>query len=188
MECKASLESLTRDLVARQTSVTFRLEGLLTDAQETALKKAPVRLKATQWRERRSLDANAYYWLLVGKIAEALGASATEVHNTALSDYGQLETENGQLITVMLREDIDYRKLSELHLRPTSQVVENSKGTMFRCYYVVRGSHTYDSKEMSHLINGIVSEAKALDIETLPPDELERMFENAKKKEVGANG
>ena len=36
----------------------------------------------------------------------------------------------------------------------------------------MRGSHTYDSKEMSRLIDGTVSEAKELGIETMPLDEL----------------
>ena len=40
---------------------------------------------------------------------------------------------------------------------------------------MMRGSHTYDTKEMSRLIDGAVFEAQALGIETLPPDELERM-------------
>ena len=43
-------------------------------------------------------------------------------------------------------------------------------------YQVYRGSHTYDTKEMSILIGGTVQEAKDLDIETMPPDELERMM------------
>ena len=42
------------------------------------------------------------------------------------------------------------------------------------CYY---GSSTYDTKEMSVLIDGIVSECKDLDIEVLPPDELQKIKE-----------
>ena len=38
------------------------------------------------------------------------------------------------------------------------------------------GSSEYDSAEMSVFINGIIEEAKELGIETLPPDELERMM------------
>ena len=40
---------------------------------------------------------------------------------------------------------------------------------------MMRGSHTYDSGEMSILIDGVVQEAKQLGIETLTPNELERM-------------
>jgi hypothetical protein len=40
---------------------------------------------------------------------------------------------------------------------------------------VMRGSHTYDTREMSRLIDGTVEEAKELGIETLTPEQLERM-------------
>jgi hypothetical protein len=48
-------------------------------------------------------------------------------------------------------------------------------GKLYRVYIVMKGSHTYDTKQMSVLIDGTVGEAKDLGIETLPPHELERM-------------
>ena len=62
------------------------------------------------------------------------------------------------------------------HLAPTSQVRIGNDGIEYRTYKMIRGSHTYNTEEMSHLIDGIVSEAKELGIETLPPDEIERMM------------
>ena len=50
-----------------------------------------------------------------------------------------------------------------------------SNGT-FNAYAMIKGSSEYDTKEMSHFIDGIVAEAKELGIETLPPDELESMM------------
>ena len=44
-------------------------------------------------------------------------------------------------------------------------------------YKIYRGSHTYDTKEMSVLIDGTVADAKELGIETLPPAELQAMKE-----------
>ena len=42
---------------------------------------------------------------------------------------------------------------------------------------MLRGSHDYDTREMSVLIDGLVSECKEVDIETIPPDELRRLME-----------
>ena len=74
------------------------------------------------------------------------------------------------------------------HIRPTSQVKQGKDGKMYRTYTVLAGSSTYDTKEMSELINGLVSECKEQGIETLTPDELARMMkdyeENHKKKTV----
>ena len=49
-------------------------------------------------------------------------------------------------------------------------------------YRVYRGSHTYDSKEMSQLIEGTVSDCKMWGIETATPDEIRRMEELWSKK------
>ena len=47
---------------------------------------------------------------------------------------------------------------------------------------MIKGSSEYDTKEMSSFIDGIISEAKGLGIETLPPEELERMMKDYGKK------
>ena len=52
--------------------------------------------------------------------------------------------------------------------------VGSMTGVQLQCYY---GSHTYDTEEMSRLIDGVVTECRELGIETLPPDELKRMKE-----------
>ena len=52
---------------------------------------------------------------------------------------------------------------------------------MYRTYIMLRGSSSYDTKEMARLIDGLVSECKEVGIETLPPDEVERMMAAYKK-------
>ena len=184
METKCKLVSVTRDFPKRKSLVTFEMP-LISEEAENALKGVDLKVTAVKWKQKRSLDANAYYWVLLTKVAEALHITKTEAHNQMLADYGQLDMEAGRVITVMLNDVIDWRRVDSIHLRPTAQVVENSKGTLFRCYFVVRGSHTYNTAEMSRLIDGIVSEAKEMGIETVPPDELERMLElwGQRKKE-----
>lgn len=60
---------------------------------------------------------------------------------------------------------------------------------MYRWFYQIKGSSEYNTKEMSHLIDGIVSECKEMKIETLPPWEVERMMTAyAKKVEKRADG
>lgn len=62
------------------------------------------------------------------------------------------------------------------HIKPTSQTKPGADGLMYRTYIMLRGSITYDTKEMSHLVNGLVSDCREQGIETIPPDELERMM------------
>lgn len=123
--------------------------------------------------KKRSLNANAYFHLLVGKIAEKLHISKARAKNELLGRYGQRElTEDGQLI-ISVRSDIDLLEREDLHCVVVGYA--NLNGKDFTHYAIVRHSHTYDSKEMSVLIDGTVQEAKELGIETITPYELERM-------------
>lgn len=129
-----------------------------------------------KYRAKRSLDANAYYWCLVGKIAAITGDSSNRIHNILLDRCGILDTlEDDRIITWCIRDDIDYLEFSFLHLKPT-QKTQLKDGIRYRWYYQLKGSSEYDIGEMSRLIDLVVEECKDMDIETLPPEELDRMM------------
>lgn len=176
MEFTGKVQTVNRDWLTGETSITFTVNESSALQQVDSIKDIEkLSIKAVKYRQKRSLDANAYYWVLATKIAQKAGTSTTEVHNEMLSDYGQLEYVNGSVMTLILLDEIEWKKLDSLHLKPTSRVKVLDNGKLYRVYYVMRGSSTYDTQEMSQLIDGIVSEAKSMGIETLPPYELERM-------------
>lgn len=170
MECKARLVDVSRSLVGafRLTFETQDDVGQFVDEN----RERDLRLETKIWRNKRSLNANAYYYVLAHKIAQRLKSGATEVCNQLIADYGQPDTEIGHII---LRSDVDWRKIETIHLRPTTKARTLDNGETYRVYYVMRGSHTYDTAEMAALIDGTVSEAKDLGIETMTPAELEAM-------------
>lgn len=135
----------------------------------------PVEIKAI--KEKRSLNANAYFYVLITRIAEKLQTSVDEVHNIMLARYGYPEIIDNNLVTITLREDIDPNTL-DVHLKSTGHITTNSKGTRFINYLMIRGSHTYNTAEMSHLITGVISEAHEMGLETITPAEKERMLVN----------
>ena len=136
-------------------------------------------------REKRSLDANSYYWVCLTRLAEALNMSKPYLHNRLLRRYGQLEVIDEKAVYIVIPDtDEAQKKVDEeqlYHLKPTSQVKEGRGGIMYRTYMMLKGSSTYNTKEMSVLIDGLVSECKECGIETLPPEELERMMKEYEK-------
>ena len=66
-------------------------------------------------------------------------------------------------------------ELETVHIKPTSQVKQGKDGKTYRAYYVLRGSSDYDSREMSILIDGTISDCQEVGIETMTPDELLRL-------------
>lgn len=179
MELKGQLENLSQDYLTRKARVSLVCEPLpMADLEK--YKGRDLRVTLVEWREKRSLDANAYYWVLVGKMADALKVSSPRMHNLLLRRYGAVEQYGGQNCYVVIPDtDEAAERVLEAetyHLRPTSQVKEGTDGTMWRTYQMLKGSHLYDTKEMSRLIDGIVSECKEMGIETMTPEQIERML------------
>ena len=126
-----------------------------------------------QYRKPRSLDANAYFHVLVNKIAIAQGLSDEEVKRELVVKYGTIERdEDGDIIGAMLPISADIDKFHP-YTRCYKTVEQNGK--TYRCYLFYKHTSDMDSKEMSHLIDGTVYEAKQLGIETMTPDELASM-------------
>lgn len=121
----------------------------------------------SEHKEKRSLNANSYCWALIGKIADTNRASKDEVYLECLKRYGQSE-----IVSVL--SDIDVRGYFKYYEEIGRGHVQ---GKDFTHYKVFKGSSEYDPHEMAVLIDGIISEAKEMDIETLPPHEVERLKE-----------
>lgn len=118
-----------------------------------------------EYHKKRSLNANAYAWALIGKIADVLRSSKDEIYLEMLKKYGQSE-----IVSVLSDINVTgyFKYFEEI---ATVQL----QGKNFTHYKVFKGSSEYDSREMTVLIDGIISEAKELGIETLPNDEIERI-------------
>ena len=122
-------------------------------------------------RKRRSLDQNAMYWSILGQIAKALGISNSKAHNLMLRRYGQLERYGDQSVYVVLPDTEEAAEQADeaesYHVRPTSQVKAGKDGQNYRTYILLRGSSTYDTAEMTRLIDGAMDEAKHMGLELL---------------------
>ena len=141
-------------------------------------------------KEKRTLTQNAYYWKLCGMVAQKLsktGVTSAMVHNRNLRNLGLLEDFNGQKAIVYIpdTEQAEIKALNSetVHIRPTSQVKKGNDGGIYRAYLMLRGSHTFNTAEFTALLNLMIQEAQALDIETLPPAELEHLRELAEQQE-----
>lgn len=132
-------------------------------------------IKITRYREKRSLDANSYYWLLLGKMASVLGTSKIELHNQELGKYGAFLTDSdNKVLYTLFKASIDYLSYEQIHLKPTGKT-EDRNGVTYMWFMVLKPTHEMDSKEMSVLIDGVVQDAKELGIETATPQQIAEM-------------
>ena len=119
-------------------------------------------------KEKRSLDANAYLWVLLQKIAEVLHTSKDEVYLQMLERYGQFShiIVKKQAVDKVIQQWRTCRVLGDV-------TVGGQQGVQIQCFF---GSSTYNTQEFSVLLNGVVDECKALDIETRPQEEIDSML------------
>lgn len=119
-------------------------------------------VKVDRYKERRSLNANNYAWKLITEIGNKTLQSKEDVYFLMLKRYGQSE-----MFSALAHIPFgDYVK----HYEEAGESTLNGK--LFKHYRVYKGSSEFDTKEMSIFIDGIVSEAKELGIETMTPNEL----------------
>ena len=183
MDLTGKIKNLAVDYFSKKITVTLEIneaERFIKGVDELKkLEKLSIIIKP--FRRKRSLSANAYFHVLITKIAEKVGTSKAEAKNLMIGRYGQPELIKGNIAVLKTNvpTDIMYKK-EDVHTVAIGRRLEKGKEVVF--YRLMRGSHTYDSREMSELIKGTIQEAEDLGIETLTPRELEQILEKWKPR------
>ena len=168
MQTTGKLTGIVRDLETGKLIVSF-----IVDTPQIDLKGGDtLDITAERHKEKRSLNANSYFHKLVQLIAAAVGSSNTEVKNRLIREYGAfLYEDDGNIPTYYVKFKYAEKVLNyeNMHFKPIGFEGEFVKMAL------MKGSHLYSTGEMSRLIDGTVSEAKELGIETMTPAELERL-------------
>ena len=140
------------------------------------LKGDKLSVEIKKWRKKRSLDANSYCWVLCDRIAKELSKESIvtkeQIYKDAISQVGTFEP--------MIIEEKAYDNFKRIWEKQglgfiVQEVTRKDKCIKVHCYY---GSSTYDSKEMSLLIEILVQLAKSLNIETKSKAEIDSLLES----------
>lgn len=170
MECTGKLHSINRDWKSGKIIISFEINEEPTEAINSITSCEKLNIVANPFRKKRSLDANAYCWAIITKIANHpdIKSSKEEVYEEMLQKYGYLYQDEEGYIVGTYKFDTDISKV------PGHWKFYKSNGK-FNSYLMIKGSSEYNTSEMAHFIDMVVQEAKELGIETLTPAELERM-------------
>lgn len=142
--------------------------GELVGKIQTEPEKYELELKKIS--HKRGLTANAYYWVLVDKMARALETSKEEIHKELVQRYGVMETDdNDDPIVFSILSGEDPTKINP-YVKSFAEGYVNGK--KFIHYYVLKPSHTMSSSEFNCLLAGAQSEAKDMGIQVLTPKEI----------------
>ena len=129
------------------------------------------KLEVKEFKQKRSLNANSYAWTLIDKLAEKLRMPKTDIYKSYIKEIGG----NSDIVCCLDRAVSDLCQAWQGRGIGWLTETEPSKlegCTNVRLYY---GSSVYDTAQMSRLIELIVADCKENDIETLTPEEIDRM-------------
>lgn len=161
---KGRISDLNVSIFNDKQKLTFEIDGDFR-TQYDELKGKDLDISVKVFRQKRSLDQNSYAWVLIGKIADKLRASKDDVYLTMLKRYGQggvikVQPQNEQAILSAIK-----------YYEPHEKLYTDSD----KYYRIWAGSSGYNTEEMTIFLDGIISEAKEMGIETMTPDELLEM-------------
>lgn len=166
-ELSGKIQGLAQDFGTRRVTLmlTVNEDAAAKNLYDDLHEADKLSIKIDKYREKRSLNANAYAWKLLTEIANVVRSSKDEVYLEMLKRYGQSE-----IISVLAHIPIgEYVKYCE-------EAGESKlNGKLFKHYKVYKGSSEFDSREMSIFLDGVVSEAKEMGIQTMTPDEVARL-------------
>lgn len=133
------------------------------------IEKLSIEIK--QFRARRSLDANAYCWVLIDKIAENQGISKEEVYRESIKNIG------GNSEIVCVKNEAVERLCEGWRRNGIGWQTDTFPSKIDNCTNVILyyGSSVYDTKQMSLLLENLIQDCKALGIQTETPKMIAKM-------------
>lgn len=134
-----------------------------------------------QFRKRRSLDANAYAWVLMDKLAEKTGIAKETIYRALVRDIG------GNSTTICAQNKTVDKLRENWQANGLGWITDTVESKIDGCTNVILyyGSSTYDTAQMSRLINLLVQECEAQGIDTKTPSELAALMEEYEKHHSG---
>ena len=137
-------------------------------------KDRPYVLEVKEYRKKRSLDANAYAWVLINKLADVMRIPPVEVYRQAIQDISG----NSEILPIK-EEAVEQFKLAWSR-HGTGWICRDmgkSKIKGYRNLMVYYGSSVYTSTQMNALIEALVQDCKALDIDVMTERERSLLLE-----------
>lgn len=175
MKLQGKLADVSIDYATKKAKLTFLINNSITSLEEIENVDL-LDIEAKKHRNKRSLDANAYCWVLINKLAQKMNIKAVDIYKMEIKDIGVYE------VLPIKNEAVE--KFIEAWQKNgigwPCEIIGKSKldgYTNLKAYY---GSSTYSSKEMSRLIDSIIDDCKMQGIPTDTPEQIQRYKEEWK--------
>lgn len=174
MEFTGQITGVAKDWKSNKWNVTFSVNEELALQQIENIQDEKLSIKAVKYREKRSRDANAMLWACIGEIASVLKIDKWEVYLRMLKLHGQYT------YICVKPNAVEAMKAQWRECEVVGNV--NINGTESVQMLVYFGSSTYNTKEFSDLLDGVINEMKEIGLDTPPSADMKRALEAWERK------
>lgn len=176
MQTTGTITDIGLDISSRKAKISLVLDTNELDIVEQLKNENKLNVELKKYRQKRSLDANAYFHVLVNKLARHFNISDEDMKIKMNLDYGTIARfEDGRIKGCKVPKETNMKEI----YRYSKWYKEDEE---YDCYIFYKETHTLNSKEMAQLINGVVQECEDAGIETKTPAEINSLLESWGKK------
>ena len=180
MNSIGTLQDISIDYKTNKPKITLLLDQRQSISSLEEIKEDKLSIEIKKYRKPRSLDANRYFWKLLTEYSEEKEIDAIEEYKERVKRLGIFR------VSRVETKDVETYKKSwenwgtawfcEIY---DTEYLENIEFKILHLYY---GSSSFNSKQMSRLINDLVEDCKDVGIETKPKAEIDSLLESWDKK------
>lgn len=174
MDVTGKIQSVQADWKSGKILLTLELNEKPTDEIDELSQVEKLSIKIKRWFKKRSLDANALMWACLGELAMALNTDKWSLYLLMLKRYGQYTyiCVKPNAVESMKKQWRECEEVGKID-------INGDEAVQLLCYF---GSSTYNSKEFSVLLDGIISEMKDVGIPTPTSQEMQRALDELEKR------
>lgn len=172
MNTTGNIIALSKDWATNKLLINLQVDDCPTEEVQALAQCEKLSIEIKKYRKKRSLDANGLLWHCIGEIASVLRTDKWDIYLQMLKRYGKytyicVKPAVVEAVKANWRES---EVIGEIDINGT-------KAVQMLCYF---GSSTYDSKEFSILLDGVISEMRELGIQPPPTEDMKRALEQWK--------
>ena len=171
MQSTAIISDIGIDYKTNKAKITFLFDNKEVLKQAEELQDKKLNVEAKKWYKKRSLNANGYLWVLIEKLSQKLNMSRLDIYRKHIYEAGTYqELQMPEEAMPKFAEIWSNNGLGWFCEKSINQYGE----VVLKAY---NGSSTYDTKEMTRLVDSVVQDCREQNIETMPDAELKSLLE-----------
>ena len=177
LDTTGTIKDIDIDFKTHKAKISLLLDTKQLDIVEQLKNEGKLNVGLKKYRKKRSNDANAYAWVLLGELQDVLNVPKEEIYRDLIKNIGSYEI-------VPVKNEAVEKFRQAWSKNGLGWITETMKSKLegFTNVVTYYGSSTYDTKEMTRLTELIVEECKQFGIETKPQEEIDSLLKEWDKK------